>query len=204
MEFTPFPKIPRLFRKVIVTEKLDGTNASILIKRSDASPNEAAIAPYRTALAALDCILYDIFVGSRTRWITPGKTTDNYGFAAWVLENANELVKLGEGHHFGEWWGKGIQRGYGLAERRFSLFNTERWWDDNVRPACCHVVPIIKYSHDDIWAATTQALDVLRCSGSKAAPGYMNPEGVVVFHTALNGCFKATLDNDGVPKSLAA
>jgi hypothetical protein len=30
-EFVPFPKIKRLFRDVIVTEKLDGTNGQIYI-----------------------------------------------------------------------------------------------------------------------------------------------------------------------------
>lgn len=30
-EFKPFPKMPRLSRECIITEKIDGTNASILI-----------------------------------------------------------------------------------------------------------------------------------------------------------------------------
>lgn len=49
---------------------------------------------------------------SRTRWITP--EDDNYGFAKWANENKEELLKLGIGQHFGEWWGSGIQRGYNL------------------------------------------------------------------------------------------
>jgi H+/gluconate symporter-like permease len=32
----------------------------------------------------------------------------------------------------------------------------------------------------------------------------MKPEGIVVFHTAGNVGFKKTLDNDGIPKSLAS
>jgi len=31
-EFIPMPKIPRLMREMVITEKLDGTNASILIR----------------------------------------------------------------------------------------------------------------------------------------------------------------------------
>ena len=46
-------------------------------------------------------------------------------------------------------------------------------------------------------------LDDLKASGSKAAPGFMKPEGVVVFHTAANMGFKKTLEHDEVPKSLA-
>ena len=30
-EFQPFPKIPRLSREIVITEKIDGTNAQILI-----------------------------------------------------------------------------------------------------------------------------------------------------------------------------
>jgi hypothetical protein len=42
-------------------------------------------------------------------------------------------------------------------------------------------------------------LDVL---GSQAAPGFMQPEGVVIFHTASEGYFKVTLQDDGEPKTL--
>lgn len=73
-DFRPFPKVPRWSRDIIVTEKLDGTNASIYI--GDAG---------------------EFLVGSRTRWITPGKQTDNYGFAAWAHDNKNDLLNLGPG-----------------------------------------------------------------------------------------------------------
>jgi hypothetical protein len=116
MDFESFQKIGRLSREMIVTEKLDGTNAQVCITEDG-----------------------DMFFGSRTRWITP--QDDNFGFARWAEGNKSELMKLGPGRHYGEWWGHGIQRGYGLTEKRFSLFNTSRWTDDDVRPACCHVVP---------------------------------------------------------------
>jgi hypothetical protein len=45
-------------------------------------------------------------------------------------------------------------------------------------------------------------LDTLRVEGSVAAPGYMNPEGVVLYHAASKGLFKVTLDHDSEPKSL--
>src|SRR5436305_1822690 len=100
IEFNAFPKIARLNRECVITEKIDGTNASILIDEDGV-----------------------VMAGSRTRWITP--ENDNFGFAKWVEANKSELMKLGVGHHFGEWWGSGIQRGYGLTkgEKRFSLFN---------------------------------------------------------------------------------
>ena len=46
--------------------------------------------------------------------------------------------------------------------------------------------------------------DILRERGSYAAPGFMKPEGVVVFHTAGNVGFKKTIEKDELPKALAA
>jgi hypothetical protein len=170
MEFQEFPKMPRLSREVIITEKIDGTNAQV-------------------------CITEDgqILAGSRTRWITP--ESDNFGFAAWVRDNAADLLALGPGRHFGEWWGSGIQSGYGLSkgEKRFSLFNVSRWGES--RPACCHVVPVLYRGIFDT-AAVDACLEDLRVNGSRAAPGFMRPEGVVVFHVAGNCGFKKTLGND--------
>lgn len=137
-----------------------------------------------------------VTAGSRSRWITP--TDDNFGFARWVHEHAEELSKLGPGYHYGEWWGAGIQRRYGLSEKRFSLFNTSRWTDD-VRPACCGVVPVLGQGTQDDGVVEA-ALTRLRVEGSVAAPGFMSPEGIVVYHTASRSLFKVTLDRDGEPK----
>ena len=47
---------------------------------------------------------------------------------------------------------------------------------------------------------TTQAvlacLDTLRVNGSLASPGFMRPEGVVIWHIAANTGFKVTLEKD--------
>lgn len=174
IEFVPFPKMARLRRQVVITEKIDGTNA--LVHISDDG---------------------QVYAGSRTRWITP--EDDNFGFARWVDEHRDELRGLGAGNHFGEWWGQGIQRRYGLTEKRFSLFNTARWNETTPPPACCHVVPVlISAILDDTCIA--HALRILGQYGSQAAPGFMKPEGIVVYHTALSTYMKVTLDGDGVPK----
>lgn len=198
--FKPFPKIPRLNREVIVTEKIDGTNASITIVTG--APGAVNMANRTAMVCGEDGIIYDIFAASRSRFITPGN--DNFGFAKWVYNYASELVKLGVGTHFGEWWGSGIQRGYGLpnGERRFSLFNVSRWVDCRLQsledgqahaPACCHVVPLIATGM--FQYAPEAALEELRHHGSFASP-FMNPEGVMVFHTAAQQYFKVTLDGD--------
>jgi hypothetical protein len=174
--FEGMPKIARLSREIIITEKIDGSNAQIYI-------NSAG----------------NWWAGSRSRWLS--KETDNFGFWQWVYDNQEELLKLGEGRHRGEWWGSGIQRRYGMLERHFSLFNTTLWWNNVDRPFCCDVVPVL-YQGDFCTEAVEDALWLLRREGSRAVPGFMDPEGVVVYHTAANVMFKKTLRNDEQPKRL--
>lgn len=194
-QFLEFAKMPRLSREVIITEKIDGTNAQILITESG-----------------------QMFVGSRTRWITP--ENDNFGFAKWCEANRAELMKLGTGRHYGEWWGNGIQRHYGMKDKRLSLFNVSRFCLDgetperietnnpmdepkmqSVLPSCVGLVPVIArgvFTTDLV----ERALQKLRDHGSVASPGFANPEGVVVFHIAGGLGFKKTLEKDEVPKSM--
>lgn len=188
-EFKEFPKIPRYSRECIITEKIDGTNASVIVARAD---GQEVLPGGCVAVTGAYPAIYTVTAGSRTRLICPAD--DNHGFAAWVWANARELaLGLGEGTHFGEWWGRGINRGYGLQKKRFSLFNVSRWGE--VRPACCHVVPVLArgmFSSSIVEAA----VEGLRSSGSHAAPGFKNPEGVVIYHTAGNLMFKKTLEKD--------
>ena len=69
-EFQPFPKIARLSRDIIVTEKLDGTSAQIYIGEDG-----------------------QMLAGSRNQWLTSRANggADNFGFAGWVEEHADEL-----------------------------------------------------------------------------------------------------------------
>jgi hypothetical protein len=212
MEFQPFPKMARLSREVIITEKLDGTNAQIVIcDGASAWDVDPSLILARNPVA-------DEFLlaGSRNRWLSPGKATkttpgDNYGFAGWVQRNAEELFKLGPGRHFGEWWGQGIQSGYGLSEKRFSLFNTQRWVHhtsayaregQTPAPTCCHVVPVL---YEGLF--TTHAVEqclIRLTEGSVAAPGFMDPEGVIIYHTAAKIGFKKTIKGDESYKSAKA
>lgn len=198
MEFVPYGKTPRLKRSIVITEKIDGTNAQVVIT-TEAYENEQ-FAVGANGVVANDFGLV-MRVGSRNRWITPGKDTDNFGFAGWCHENAAELFKLGVGQHFGEWWGQGVARGYGMDRKVFSLFNTVRWGSHNPEtPACCSVVPVLlvgDLTHVD------GVLGALRYEGSVASPGFMNPEGIIVYHSAAKMSFKVLLDNDEVPKGLS-
>ena len=171
MEFRVFPKIPRLFREMIITEKIDGTNASIHVSADG----------------------LQIQFASRNRFITP--IDDNFGFAMWGQQNVTELLKLGPGSHYGEWWGVGIQRGYELSERRFSLFNVSKWADPALKPKCCSIVPIL---YEGLFCTETidGVLKSLSQYGSRAVPNYMKPEGIVIYHKAAGSMFKVTLEGD--------
>lgn len=183
IEFQAWPSTSRLYRDCTITEKIDGTNACIVV--TDHA---------------------EVLAQSRKRLITP--EDDDFGFAKWVYNWQNTLWRvLGPGYHYGEWYGQGIQRNYGLTEKRFALFNTHRWaWPysagdlDDV-PGL-EVVPVISEGlfGDSIVEG---ALESLRLRGSFAAKGFHNPEGVVVWHEASRQKFKVTLENDGVPKSSA-
>ena len=124
------------------------------------------------------------------------------GFARWVKENIGELLVLGTGMHFGEWWGKGIQKRYSTTEteKHWSLFNTSVWLEnfDNSKPlcpSCCRVVPVLYYG---LFSTSTisNTMSMLSGIGSVASPGCINPEGIVVYHEAGKVFFKKTFEND--------
>lgn len=199
--FDKFGKISRLSRECIITEKLDGTNAQICIVKEEDLMNNMMV-----DLSAVDGYtvakengLY-MFAGSRTRWLKSGKE-DNFNFYAWCKSNASELYKLGEGRHFGEWYGQGIQRHYGLKEKRLALFNVSKWADPNVRPSCCEIVPVLSQCMFDS-ELIGNALMTLSEHGSYAVDGFMNPEGIVIFHTHSGYLFKKTIKDDEKPKGV--
>lgn len=205
-EFKPFQSIPRYSRDIIITEKIDGTNGQILITPEG-----------------------DMFVGSRSRWLNETREGDNYGFYKWCMDNKDELMKMGPGRYIGEWWGLGIQRGYGVSEKRFSIFPG---FPVKEMPACISMVPILyegsmmiserhpfwiewqeslkglKLENDEIIKMGKEAIPnvmhKLKIMGSIAAPGWMKPEGIVVFHKSSKQLFKKTFDNDDKGKSYGA
>lgn len=176
-EFLEFPKITRLNREMVVTEKIDGTNACVLV----------------------DDTCSEVYAASRTQWLTTH--TDNKGFYKWTQEHKQELLMLGPGRHHGEWWGGGIGRKYGLAkdDKRFSLFNVSRWNETNT-PPCVSVVPTL-YRGPFSTTVISDIVNTLRERGSSAVPGWRKPEGVVIFHVDGNMLFKVTCEHDEKPKS---
>src|SRR3990167_9072581 len=106
MEFRPMGKIPRLSREIVITEKIDGANASVFIAPVP-KPSEGDLdwpSPHQPERLAhwygADASMWGIWAGSRTHWITP--ENDDRGWARWVQEHVEELKRLGPGRHFGE------------------------------------------------------------------------------------------------------
>lgn len=177
LRFKEWPKISRLNREIVITEKIDGTNAAIVIGNNG-----------------------EIAAQSRNQMLID---KDNAGFKAWVMANQNFLIEtLGPGHHFGEWWGKGIQRGYNQQTKIFSLFNVDRWSALSESDGNLRRVPILGMYNTFDSNIINGWITELKLYGSKASPGFMNPEGIVVFHTASNLCYKVTCKNDEKPKGM--
>jgi len=183
--FEPFDKIGRMKRECTITEKVDGTNSQILFDD-----------------------VGNLLVGSRKREIWPEGTDgkpkgcDNVAFARWVYASREQLFAfLGEGRHFGEWCGGKIQRGYGLTEKKFLLFNTSRFGPgrqvipDELEAKGLGAVPVL---HNGIFTtdAVDKVMDELKRTGSRVNSGFMNPEGVVIYHHALRQYFKVTYEHD--------
>lgn len=201
MNYPAFPKIPRWFRDVTITEKIDGTNGQIEVLPCP-NGNVPGEGGYVTVVISRE--VFGVRAGCRTRWITP--SGDNHGFAAWVWDNAVSLVGLGAGLHSGEWWGHGIQRRYGLQHKYFSLFDVRK--AELVAAISgvpeLRVVPVLYQGLEVMGngtSAVTECLRRLAFGGSVASPGFMQPEGVCIFHSASRGFFKATLDGDAAKGS---
>ena len=180
IEFKGFPKIPRLNREIVITEKIDGSNGCVVVDANG-----------------------DVHAQSRNRFVTLQE--DNAGFAKWVHDYKGLLAEtLGEGYHYGEWWGSGINRNYGFkggqSERFFSLFNVARWGGIDLSAVDgLDIVPVL-YRGDFDTATIEVQLAKLAKNGSYAAQGFMNPEGIVIWHEAARQLFKVTLEHDEKPK----
>jgi hypothetical protein len=166
VEFRSWPKIPRnTGGKVTITEKIDGTNACVIIRDGGL-----------------------VGIQSRNRLIKPGD--DNMGFAFWVSENVEELVSLGDGYHYGEWAGPGIQNNpHMLKQKTFFLFNTFR--PSDTLPECVKQVPVL-YQGPSSPDVIEGVMEDLRFSAINA--GYI-PEGVIIYNHDTRTYTKDTFAN---------
>jgi len=167
MEFKSFEKITKFSGiAMTITQKIHGTNAQIRIY-------EEELPGSRSGEKIIKCQ-----ASSRTRDIFVGD--DNFGFARYVKDNEAEIIeKLGLGTHFGEWAGPGINSGEGLKEKTFVIFNHYRFPAERPLPPQCVVVPVLYHGPYD-ERIVAEAMMELKINGSKLAPGFMRPEGIVI------------------------
>lgn len=211
-DFKKWDKIPRLANeKMYITEKIDGSNACVVILPFEPE-YDIFEASDNFALVTVDGVHYKVAAQSRTRFLLDEKGKDNFNFARWVSENVVELVRtLGYGRHYGEWWGSGIQRGYGLlnGERRFSLFDTRRWGAEsegflnivNSKVENIDIVPQL-YSGPVDLGRISDILHELDVDGSRVVNSYQKAEGVIVNFSLARVSYKAFINDDGMPKSM--
>lgn len=206
--FEPFSKIPRYKSALVITEKIDGTNGQITITKCSGLVVDPMHDPTNLSPFCIDKwydrsddACFHMYVGSRRRWVAPEGTVglekgcDNYAFAHWAKVNHQQLRSLGEGQHFGEWYGAGIGRGYGMTDKKFKLFNSARWNDLNPnRPKCCGVVDVLPFTDPN------EAMESLFENGSEITNDFgnrfPNPEGIIVYHPGSRSYFKQTFEYD--------
>lgn len=183
-DFAKWPSIQRLSSETCwITEKIDGTNGVIFVPDDPDKP---------------------ILAGSRERWLSnedgtpPIKGGDNFTFGAWVYERREPLRQLGPGYHYGEFYGAGIQRQYGLTTKRWASFEYRR---DDINIPDVDVVPIL-YTGEPVEGTIAVTLNKLIETGSILVPGWMKPEGIVITYKNMKSAkFKKLCENDKIHKS---
>jgi len=196
-EFHSYPKIPRYSNETFtISEKIDGSNGVIKIDE-----------------------VGNIIAGSRTQWLVgldaKGRNLENHGFRQFVADNHDELLKLGVGTHYGEWYGSKINRNYGLDHNKFMLFNRNRYEaaihkqqtiesicpgelsnPDDLFPACVTIETILcdNISFDELSYAVANSLDALNDYGSAHVQGFMKPEGLIVRSNLRGTLYKVIID----------
>lgn len=158
-EFKKWQKTKRFTDTIMtVTQKLDGTNSQIFFKKSGKK--------------------LIVRAGSRNKWLDTNKKRDNFGFGAFVQENKDVLFEiLGEGRHFGEWCGKGIQTGEGLDTRRLYMFDSMLDIPNEHRDIIS-TVPLV-YKGEFSQAYLIRILQTLKDKGS-FLNGFKDPEGIII------------------------
>lgn len=152
---------------VTITEKIDGTNGCIVVKEGEV-----------------------VGVQSRNRALVVGD--DNFGFAGWVEANKEAIATLGDGYHYGEWAGEGIQKNpHKFVGKKFLLFNTSRPHDS--LPDCVDMVPIL-YEGEFLGKDHLDTLmdDLL---SSRELEG-VKPEGIIIYWHSMRLAQKYTYQNN--------
>ena len=167
-ELQPYGKTARYDNMMVtITEKLDGTNGCVVVQDG-------------------------VVVGAQSRKRKIKVGDDNFAFAGYIENNKDELTTLGDGYHYGEWCGPGIQQNpHNLTEKTFFLFNTFRPAD--TLPSCVKNVPILFQGEFEGNDQLDQIMSDLVVSAAES--GY-KPEGVIVYFHGFRSLAKYTFQNN--------
>lgn len=214
-QFKSWGSTPRFHKGLHITEKINGTNAGVSVQGF--SKGEGKFDPVNGRFVEGETMDYVVRAQSRKRLITPD--SDNFGFAAWVWENAEGLANLlGFGYHYGEWYGEGIQKNpLAVQGRRWALFNTWHWGSkpnlERLQAANIPGLTLVPVLHDEQrdGPADYKTIPNLLVDlewGSKA-DGYMTlpnahkmdfhvegPEGIIVWQRETQQRYKILLRED--------
>ena len=154
-----------LFRDVTISEKIDGTNAQVFVVAEDRGRRQ----PGRG------------LGGSLRKRTTSVSRRGSPIMLTSCASSAQDVISA-------EWYGRGIQRRYGLQDRRFALFNSCTDGPRSARRAAA-IVPVLttRTMGADV---VSECLETLRSGGSLARSGFHAPGGIVIYHHASGGMFR--------------
>lgn len=193
-QFKGWGSTPRWHKGLTITEKIDGTNACVVIYNGEVKAQ------------------------SRKRMITPDD--DNMGFAKWVYDNAGALMDtLGYGYHYGEWFGPGIQKNpLGVESKRFALFHATKYTEANGyelnKVGGLETVPLLFHGQGSV-ETIPNVVDGLAMMGSQVRGAkhvtttnawgeqWTRPadsEGIIIWHKETQQRYKILLKDDAFHK----
>lgn len=182
--FKPFPKITRYTRPRLghITEKMDGTNACVIVEGG-----QVVGAQSRNRL--LTSLSHNSF--GEPFFQDHG---ENHGFAHWVKTNKDKLALLGDGYHYGEWCGPGINGNrHNLTEKVFYHFNPFRYRDTDFKEyeAGISFVRVLFEGEitDEVVKRTAEA------HWDSIHDVFYKPEGVMIYYHDFKTTLKFTYDN---------
>lgn len=197
VSYPSFSSIERLENiYCVISEKIDGTNGLIQID-------------YKYDWNGQRYDDHLVQFGSRNRYITT--TDDNAGFAnyftphiASICTLAESLINYGDNDNpkqdwpiyiYGEWFGKGIQRGYGLDEKYFMPFSSF-YAEHMIKAGIPNIMmPNIMYTGKFSLEVVDNCMNRLTSGGFHTLiTNYDYPEGVVIYFPKYNFRLKQTFE----------
>lgn len=216
IKFVGWPKISRLNRDICITEKIDGTNGAIGITLDGivyAQNRNRILTPQDDQFGFARWV--EIHSDALREHLGPG-----LHFGEWWGVAINRGYDLSE-RRFSLFnvkrWGQdslGLLALAALRDRGAAVYTVpvlyEGPWTNTLGYVNGETGEFFKpdAGHDPAWPevegqpnprprfAPNFAIEWLKRVGSQAAPGFMNPEGIVVYHKAGDICFKATCHRD--------